>query len=209
LKIDLYEQSGNKKGEIEVSDKMFSAEVNDELIRMALVRQQANARLGLAHVKTRAEVRGGGKKPWKQKGTGRARFGSTRNPVWRGGGIAHGPRNVRNFSVNMTKKARRGAIFCCLSQKAAESSIFALDKYNVKTPKTKDFATLMSKLPVTRSLLIVLPEHDLNLEKASKNIPNVKTILVNYLNPFDLLKFEKVMFLEPAIKKAEEIFLNS
>ena len=111
MKIDLYTQSGEKKGTVDVSDAMFKVVVNDELIRLSVIRQLANRRHVNAHVKTRGEVRGGGKKPWRQKGTGRARFGSSRNPIWRGGGVAFGPRNVRNFSLDMPKKARRSALF--------------------------------------------------------------------------------------------------
>ncbi|MDH5597203.1 MAG: 50S ribosomal protein L4 [Candidatus Peregrinibacteria bacterium] len=208
MKIDLYDQSGAKKGTVNVSDDMFKVQVNEELVRLALLRQQANARVATAHVKTRAEVRGGGKKPWRQKGTGRARFGSTRNPIWRGGGIAFGPRNVRNFSLDMPKKARRTALFSCLSQKAADSQVFALDSYKADGPKTKDFAAMVAKLPAGRNLLIVLDKKDETLEKSASNLPNVKTILVDYLNPVDLLSYENVMFLESSIKKAEELFLK-
>jgi large subunit ribosomal protein L4 len=208
LKIDLYQQSGEKKGTVEVKDSMFGAKVNDELMRLALLRQLSNARLANAHTKTRADVRGGGKKPWRQKGTGRARFGSTRNPIWKGGGVAHGPKNVRNFELMMPKNARRMALFSGLSQKASDKEIFALDKFDTKTPKTKEFSALLAKLPVKRSLLIVMADKDVNLEKSARNIANVKLILVDYLNLHDLLKFEKVMFMEPAIKKAEKLFLK-
>ena len=208
MKIDLYQQSGEAKGTLDVSDKIFGAKINDELMRLALVRQLSNSRQANAHTKTRAEVRGGGKKPWKQKGTGRARFGSTRNPVWKGGGVAFGPRNVRNYERMMPKKARRLALFSGLSQKVADKSVFALDKFEIKTPKTKEFAALLKKLPVKRSLLIVISEKDVKFEKTVGNIENVKTILVDYLNLHDILKFEKIMFMEPALKKAEQLFLK-
>lgn len=208
MTIDLYEQSGKKKGTVKVNDKIFAAPVKEELMRLAVIRQLANARQASAHVKKRGDVRGGGKKPWRQKGTGRARFGSSRNPIWRGGGVAFGPSNERNFSKMMPKKARRAALFSGLSQKAADKSIFALDNFEVKTPKTKEFTKLLSQLPVERSLLVVLSEKDQNLEKSISNLPNVKTILVNYLNLHDLLKYEKVMFMESAIKKTEELFLK-
>ena len=208
MKLDLYQQSGEKKGTVTVSDKMFGAKVNDELMRLALVRQLANARQATAHTKLRGEVRGGGKKPWRQKGTGRARFGSSRNPIWRGGGIAFGPRNDRNFEKNMPKKARRAALFSGLSQKAGESQVFALDKFEMKVPKTKDFKAFYDKLPTERSLLVVISERDINLEKSASNLPNVKVILVDYLNLHDLFKYEKVMFMESALKKAEELFLK-
>ena len=208
MKIELYQQSGTKKGDVTISDKMFAIPVNEELMKLSLVRQLANGRQASAHVKHRGEVRGGGKKPWRQKGTGRARFGSTRNPIWRSGGVAFGPRNTRNFTKQMPKKARRAALFSGLSQKASEKSIFALDKFEVKEPKTKDFVEMMGKLPVERSLLVVVAEKDLNLEKSASNLPNVKVLLVDYLNLHDLFKYEKVMFLEPALKKAEELFLK-
>ncbi len=208
MKLDLYTQSGEKKGSVEAPDAMFKVEINDELIRLSVIRQLANRRQASAHVKTRGEVRGGGRKPWRQKGTGRARFGSTRNPIWRSGGIAFGPRNVRNFTLDMPKKARRSALFSCLSQKAADSKVFALDAYTAKEPKTKDFATMVAKLPAGRSLLVVLEKKDANLEKSANNLPNVKTILVDYLNPHDLLSYENVMFMEASLKRAEEIFLK-
>lgn len=208
MKLDLYQQSGEKKGTVDASDKIFAIPVNAELMRLALIRQYSNARQSNAHVKTRGDVSGGGKKPWRQKGTGRARFGSSRNPIWRGGGVAFGPSNAQNFEKQMPKKARRIALFSGLSQKAAEKAIFALDKFEVKAPKTKDFKVMLDKLPVERSLLVVLSEKDENLEKSASNLPNIKTILVDYLNLHDLLKYEKVMFLEPALKKAEELFLK-
>ncbi|MBU0706429.1 50S ribosomal protein L4 [Patescibacteria group bacterium] len=208
MKIDLYVQSGEKKGTTEASDAMFKVVVNDELIRLSVIRQLANRRQANAHVKTRAEVRGGGKKPWRQKGTGRARFGSSRNPVWRGGGVAFGPRNVRNFSLDMPKKARRSALFSCLSQKAADNRIFALDTYKADTPKTGDFSAMVEKLPAGRSLLIVLDAKNEILEKSANNLPKVKTILVDYLNPHDILTYDNIMFMKPALKKAEEIFLK-
>jgi len=209
VKIDLYQQSGIKKGTIDAPDAMFKATVNDELIRLSVIRQLANNRSANAHVKLRGEVRGGGKKPWRQKGTGRARFGSSRNPIWRGGGVAFGPRNVRNYKLNMPKKARRAALFSCLSQKAADSQIFALDSYKADAPKTKDFSAMVAKLPKGRSLLVVLEKKNAVLEKSASNLPNVKTILVDYLNPHDLLRFENVMFMESSIKRAEELFLNT
>ncbi len=209
MKIDLYTQKGEKKGSTDVADAMFKAPVNDELIRLAVVRQLANRRNGaIAHVKQRGEVRGGGRKPWRQKGTGRARVGSSRNPVWRSGGAVFGPRNTRNYELNMPKKQRRMALFSCLSQKAADKKVFALDAYKADAPKTKDFAALVGKLPEGRSLLVVLDQKDEVLQKSANNLPHVKTILVDYLNPHDLLRFDNVMFLEASLKKAEELFLN-
>ena len=207
MKIDLYQQSGVKKGTVDVNDKMFAVPVNEELMRLALIRQMSNSRIASSHVKHRGEVRGGGKKPWRQKGTGRARFGSTRNPIWRSGGVAFGPRNDKNYEKQMPKKARRAALFSGLSQLVSDKAVIALDKFEVKVPKTKEFTSLFAKLPVEKSLLVVISEKDSNLEKSANNLPNVKVLLVDYLNLHDLLKYEKVMFLESALKKAEELFL--
>lgn len=207
MKIDLYQQSGEKKGQLEASDLIFNVPVNDELIRLSVIRQLSNGRQAGAHVKHRGEVRGGGKKPWKQKGTGRARVGSSRNPVWRSGGVAFGPRNTRNYTLNMPKKARRQAIFSCLSQKVQDNKLFALNEFKGETPKTKAFVSLFNKLPAGRSLLVVMDKKDPILEKSASNLPNVKTILVDYLNPHDLLTFENIMFMEASVKRAEELFL--
>lgn len=208
MKIDLYQQSGEKKGTLEVSDKMFKAPINDELIRLALLRQMNNARQANAHSKTRGEVRGGGHKPWRQKGTGRARQGSTRSPIWPGGGIAFGPRNTRNYTQRMSKQSRRAALFSILSQKANADSIFALDQFVTEKPSTKSFAALLKKLPAHKSLLVILGAPDFGLEKSAGNIARVKLLKAEYLNPHDLLKYDKIMFLESAVKKAEELFLK-
>jgi len=209
MKLDLYQQSGEKKGTVEVKDALFKAPVNDELMRLVFLRERANARQANAHTKTRGEVRGGGRKPWKQKHTGRARHGSIRSPIWPGGGITFGPRNNRNFSKRLPRNAYRIALFSALSQKASENSIFALDQFSVTKPKTKEFAAFLSKLPFKRSLLIVLPESDFQFKKAAGNIPNVHVTLMNSLHLSDLLKYEKVMFMEKALEKAEKLYLKS
>lgn len=208
MKFDLYTQTGEKKGSATASDAIFKVAINQNLVRSAVLRQRANGRQVSAHVKTRGEVRGGGKKPWRQKGTGRARFGSSRNPIWRGGGVAFGPRNTRNFTVSMNRKERRAALFSVLSHKAEEKQVFALDEFKLDSPKTKAFSEMLKKLPENRSLLVVLEDRNEALEKSASNLANVKVILVNYLNPHDLLVYDKVMFLEAALKKAEELFLK-
>lgn len=207
MKIDLYTQSGEKKGQLDVSDKMFNCPVNAEVIRLALVRQQANERRAVAHTKTRGEVSLSTRKLYRQKGTGRARMGGANNPLRRGGGISFGPRNTRNFTLRMPQKERRLALYSLLSQKAAHQSILALESYEAKVPKTKDLAQLLKKLAIQKTALVVLPKKQMVLEKSAANLPHVKTILVNYLNPFDLLKYEKVLFLVDSLKKAEELFL--
>jgi len=206
--LDLYTQTGEKKGSVQVSDVLFKAPLNEELMRLAVVRQLANSRQAGAHTKTKAEVSGGGKKPWRQKGTGRARAGSIRSPLWRGGGIIFGPRSNRNFTLRMNKKAVRGAMMSALSQKAAEGSVFVLEGYEAKGPQTKTFAKVLQRLPQHRSLLVVLSKKDDVLEKSARNLPAVKTLTAAYLNTYDLLRFDKIMFLADSIKAAEDCFLN-
>ena len=206
MKLDLYSQTGEKSGQVEVSDAYFDAPYNRDLIHQALLRQLTNARSPIAHTLTKDEVRGGGRKPYAQKSTGNARQGSTRNPQWKGGGVAFGPRNVRNYTVAMPKKQRRAALFSALTVKAQNNQIFALDKYDTKEIKTKLFAQMIEKLPVEKDLLVVIPEKNRIVQKSSKNIPFVKTILVNYLNIADLQKYEKVMFLKESFEKMELMY---
>ena len=208
-KIDLYNQKGEKQGEITVSDVIFTAKFNKGLVHQALLRQLSNARPGVyAHTKTKAEVRGGGRKPFRQKGTGKARQGSIRNPHWIGGGVAFGPRNIRNFQKNMPKKQRRQALFSALSLKLAENNIIALDKYEADKINTQAFMKVLQALPFEKDVLIVLPAKNKKIEKSSHNLPFTKTILVNYLNIADLQKYEHILFIgEESVKKLEEIFL--
>ena len=208
-KIDLYNQSGQKQGTITVSDKIFATKFNKDLVHQALLRQLSNARPGVyAHTKTKAEVRGGGRKPFRQKGTGKARQGSIRNPHWIGGGVAFGPRNNRNFQKDMPKKQRRLALFSALSLKMTENKIMALDKYEAKKINTQSFIKTLQSLPIDKDVLIVLPEKNEIVEKSSRNLPFTKTILVNYINIADLQKYDNILFLgEDSVKKLEEIFL--
>ncbi|KKQ71962.1 MAG: 50S ribosomal protein L4, large subunit ribosomal protein L4 [Candidatus Peregrinibacteria bacterium GW2011_GWC2_39_14] len=206
MKIDLYNQKGEKKGQIELQKEYFEQPFNEDLIHQAHVMQTANARKAIAHTKTKAEVRGGGKKPYAQKHTGNARQGSSRNPHFVGGGVAFGPRNDRNFSKNMPRGQRRQALLSALSDKARENQIIALDKYEGVEAKTKFFAEMISKLPIPRRALFVLPAKNALIEKSSKNIASVKTILVNYLNITDLINYKTVVFLEESLGKMNEIF---
>lgn len=208
-KIDLYNQKGEKKGDITVSDAIFGQEFNAGLIHQALIRQHANKRLGMiAHTKTRSDVRGGGRKPFRQKGTGRARQGSTRDPHQVGGGVALGPRNVKNYKKSMPKKQRRLALFSALSAKVAEKKVMALDKYEAEAPKTKPFAEMLKKLPIEKDVLVVIPQKDEKVLKSSNNIPNSKTILAGYVNIADLQKYDSVLIFQDALKKMEETFVK-
>lgn len=206
-KITIYNQQGTKVKDLEAPAAIFDLEFNQDLVQQALIRQLSNRRLGMiAHAKTKGEVVGGKKKPFRQKGTGGARQGATNNPHQVGGGVAFGPRNVKNYTRDMPRKQRRLALFCALSQKVREDKVIGLDKFESKQIKTKDFATLLKKLPTEKDFLIVLPEKNELLVKSSRNLPNIKTILVNYLNIADLQKYDTILFLEEAIEKMETIF---
>ncbi len=208
-KITLYNQDGKQKGEVEASDLIFAAKFNRDLIHQALVRQQANARVSvITHTLTKSEVSGGGRKPFRQKGTGKARQGSTRNPHWKGGGVVFGPKNNRNYKQTMPKKQRRQALFSALSVKFNDGKIIALENYEAPAAKTKDFAKMIEKLPLKKDTLILLPEKNSLVEKSARNLPEVKTMLVNYLNIADLQRYENVIFFEKALKKMEDIFLE-
>jgi len=206
MKIDLYTQTGEKNGQVELQEEFFGTSINKDLMHQALVRQQLNARTAIAHTKTRSDVRGGGRKPFKQKGTGSARQGTRSATHFRSGGVVFGPTNARVFNANMPKKQRRKALFSALSAKAASKSIIALDKYESNEIKTKTFADMITKLPINRNVLVVIPEKNEVIQKSSSNLPNVKTILVNYLNIADLQKYRKVLFLKDAIAKMNEVF---
>jgi len=206
-KIAIYNQEGKKVKDFEAKDIFFGVEFNSDLVQQALIRQLANRRVApIAHTKTKGEVVGGKKKPFRQKGTGYARQGATNNPHMIGGGVSFGPRNARNYKRMMPKKQRRLALFSALSQKAREDKVFGLDNYDVKEIKTKTFTAMLSKLPIEKDVLFVLPSKNEIITKSSRNLPNVKTILTNYLNIADLQKYDKVVFLEESFQKLEEVF---
>jgi len=208
MKIDIYSQKGEKSSQAEVSKELFEVPFNEDLIHQALVRQHANARIAVAHTKKRGEIRGGGRKPYRQKGTGSARQGSIRNVHFRGGCVVFGPRNDRNFKKDMPRKQRRRALFSALSEKARSKEIIGLEEYEAKEVKTKLFAELIKKLPIERNVLIVTAEKNELIEKSSRNISNVKTISVPYLNIRDLQKYHTILFLKEALTKMEEVFLT-
>ncbi len=210
MQVKVYNQAGKEMGEIELNAQIFDVKPNEELIHMALVRQQANARLGLAKTKTRGEVRGGGRKPFKQKGTGRARRGSEVSPVLVGGGIVFGPQGNRNFEIRMPKKQRRQALFGLLSQKAQAGEVIVLEGYSDKDMKTKNFAELLVNLEIERNALFVVDrEAKEDLIRVSRNIPMVKAVIPGLANIADLLKYRKVVFLKNALPELESTFLTS
>lgn len=209
MKIDLYDNKGAKAGDVAVSAAIFGAKVNPDLMHRAVVMRLANARNPIAHTQTRGDVAGTTKKAFRQKGTGNARRGALKTTLLRGGAPSHGPKNNANFSKAMPKKERRAALFSSLSAKAGAKSVFALDKFASKLPKTKDFVSLLEKLPQGKKYLFVLTKEDDVLKKSLANVPNVNAIHVSYLNPYDVLQAEQVCFLKDSLSKLEEIFLAS
>jgi large subunit ribosomal protein L4 len=210
MKIDLFSATGQKKGSLELPAALFEAPINKGLMHLALVRQQSNRRMPIAHVKHRGEVIGTTKKAYAQKHTGRARRGALRSPLVRGGGKSFGPRNEANFRKEMPKKMRRAALFSCLSLRAKEGAIIGLENYP-EDPKTKNLVTLLKKLPLQlgRRIVVVTAGRHEKLELAARNVPNLKTVFAQYLNPEDLLLARTIVFLADAVKTAETTFGKS
>ncbi len=212
--IDTYNQDGKKIGQTRLPKEIFDVPLNPDLVHQIAVSQMANRRKVVAHTKTRAEARGGGRKPWRQKGTGRARHGSTRSPIWRGGGVAFGPRKEKVFKKKTPKKMRRKALFMVLSAKAKEKLLIPLDFLKIEKPKTKLIAeiieNLRSKIKDFKkgSILIALPQKDKNIIRAARNIPNLQTIEARNLNVLDLLSFKYLLTPKEAIKVIKETFLK-
>ncbi len=202
--VPIYNTAGKTVGEIELRKDIFGVPINVPVMHQALVRQQANARFGIHKTKTRAEVSGGGRKPWRQKGTGRARHGSIREPQWKGGGVAHGPR-PRNYSQKMPRKMRRLAYKSALSVKAKERQIIVLDDLQMAAPKTREMASILEALAVDSSALILLPERNSNVEKSANNLPDVKILRANYLNIRDLLGHDYLLVPLEALEIIETI----
>lgn len=204
-KVAVYSIAGAKTGEIELNDDVFGVEVNEAVLHQAVVMQLANQRLGTAATKTRAMVRGGGRKPWKQKGTGRARSGSIRSPLWVGGGVAFGPQ-PRSYAFSMPRKARRLAIKSALSAKVLSGELLVMEDINFSEPKTKSVVTMLDNLKVgeDKALIIVAETND-NVEKSSRNLPGVKSITSQGVNVYDLLYHDKVLITKDAVSKLEEV----
>ncbi|MBI2453921.1 50S ribosomal protein L4 [Candidatus Peregrinibacteria bacterium] len=209
IKIPLYFQDGSQQGDVPVSEKIFGRKVNAGLIHKAYTIQLGNRRHPIAHTLTKGEVRGGGKKPYKQKHTGWARQGSITNPHFRGGGVAFGPRNERNYKRRLSKTERRAALFSSLSAKLSDKQISALESYVAEKAKTKEFASMLKKLPFKKKVLFVLPGKNDTVSQSSRNIPKIKTIPVHSLNVADVVNFEDIVFFKEAIPKLEDIFLKA
>ncbi|GMU25898.1 50S ribosomal protein L4 [Patescibacteria group bacterium] len=205
-KIAVYNQEGAKTGEMELSDVRFGVPVKQSLVHQAAVAQMANARRAIAHTKTRGEVRGGGKKPWRQKGTGRARHGSIRSPIWIGGGVTFGPRSDRNFAQKINRKMRQKALSMVLSDKVAHESLFVLEGFVPKEAKTKAMIGLLGKLPVKKTVLYIIAKPRPELVRMVRNLPNIHVITANTLNVLDALKYQTILFEKDAIPAFESLF---
>ena len=204
-KIDVYNMQGKKVSDVELSEAVFGIEPNENIVHSVLVNYLANQRQGTQSTKTRAEVRGGGRKPWRQKGTGRARQGSIRAPQWIKGGIALGPK-PRSYRYTVNKKERRLAIKSLLSSKVLENELTVVDKLELSEIKTKTMVKALADLKVEGKTLIVLPENNKNVLMSARNIEGVKTIVLNNINVFDLLKYNNLVLPLETVKKLEEVY---
>ncbi len=199
----VYDRDGKESGTIELPEAVFNAPVNEAVLHQAVRRQLANDRQGTHQTKTRGDVSGGGKKPWKQKGTGRARQGSTRAPQWRHGGIVFGP-HPRTYEQKMPRKQRRLALRSALSVKSQEGAVRIVEEIALEAPKTSILAALFDEMGAGARTLFVIPEHDLMLEKSTRNLAGVKTILATNLNPADVLTADTIVFTRSALVQVEE-----
>lgn len=204
MKVPLRDITGKVIDETELRDEIFGIVPNEAVMHQALVRQLANARLASARTKTRGEVRGGGRKPWRQKGTGRARHGSIREPQWRGGGVVFGPQPGRNYRKAMPRKMRRLALRSALSAKARDGELILLDKLELPSPNTKQVFSALSGLTGDSSALILLPEGDTNVEKSVGNLPHAKTLRAQYLNLVDIVGHDYLVMPIAAVKVIED-----
>src|SRR3989338_5317690 len=209
LKVKVYNQNAESTGEMELSPKVFGVKANPDLVHQAVVTQMANMRKVLAHTLIRSEVRGGGRRPWRQKGTGRARHCSSRSPIWRGGGITFGPRNDKVYAKNLHKKMRRKALFMALSEKARNSQLIILDKIELEKGKTKEMAKIISALPCkNQSCLLALPNHDKKIFLASRNIKKTNIEDARNLNVLDVLNSKYLLIIKESIKTIEKTFVK-
>jgi len=197
--------SGAQIGELELKDSVFGIQPNQAVLYDFVKMQLANKRAGTSSTKTRAEVSGGGKKPWRQKGTGRARVGSSRNPVWTGGGIAFGPK-PRDYSYRLPKKVRRLAMKSALSSKVIDNNIIVVDALQFEEPKTKLMAQTLEALKVGKKTLLVTMSADTNVIKSARNLPGVKPLTADFINVYDLLNYDTLLITQDAVAKVEEVF---
>lgn len=208
IKIDLYNLEGKVTGDISLPEEVFSVESNNDLVHQVYVAQSANRRSGSSHSKTRGEKRGGGKKPWKQKGTGNARTGSIRNPIWKGGGVIFGPNKDMNFSKSVNAKMRRKALMIALSDKARSEKIRVVESLNLQEKKTKIFAGMVKGLDLSKSILVSFSKEEKNCYKAARNVEKVNTMEVEQLNVFDLMNSEYLIVSKDSIKQIKDKYIS-
>ena len=202
--VSVYNMEGNEVGSMELNDAVFGVEVNEHLVHMAVVQQLANNRQGTQKAKTRSEVRGGGRKPWRQKGTGHARQGSTRAPQWTGGGVVFAP-VPRDYSFKINKKEKRAALKSALTSRVEAQKFVVLDELKLDAIKTKDFVKVLNNLNVSKAL-VVMGDKDVVVEKSAANVPDVKTTQATLLNVYDILKYDTVITTKAAVEKIEEVY---
>ena len=202
--VSVYNMEGKEVGTLELNDAVFGVEVNEHLVHLAVVAQLANKRQGTQKAKTRSEVSGGGRKPWRQKGTGHARQGSTRAPQWTGGGVVFAP-TPRDYTIRLNKKEKRLALKSALTSRVLENKLIVLDELKFDEIKTKNFQNVMNNLKVEKAL-VVLNDNDANVVLSARNIPTVKTALTNTINVFDILKYNKVIVTKDAVATIEEVY---
>ncbi len=213
MKVKIYNQKGEGIKDIDLPAEIFDVEINNDLIHQAVVAQMANARQVIAHTKDRSEVSGGGRKPWRQKGTGRARHGSIRSPIWRGGGVTFGPTKERVFSKKINKKMKKKALFMAMTSKLKDEEMILLDKIEVDRVKTKEMVKVVKNLTdrikkdLVKGALIVLPKSDEKIVRVSKNIPKMKTIRADSLNVVDVLTYKYLVIIEPAIEVIKKTYI--
>jgi large subunit ribosomal protein L4 len=220
MKVKLYNQSGEEIGTVELPAKIFNLEINPDLIHQAVVTQTALSRKILAHTKGRSEVRGGGKKPWRQKGTGRARHGSIRSPIWKGGGVTHGPLKEKNYSKKINKKAKQKALFMALASKAKDGELAVIDQISLSETKTKKMKEIFDKISAIwigykkdkkkqSSILLVQPDSNKDLIRAARNLPFLELARADSLNVIDVLENKYLVLLKEAIPAIEKTYLKN
>jgi len=207
MKTKIYNLKGKEAGEVELSDKVFGVKVKPEVVHLVFTQQTNNQREPWADTKSKAEVSGGGRKPWQQKGTGRARHGSIRSPIWKGGGVVFGPRTVRNYETKINKKVRQLAIRMCLSDKVAGGALYVVENFNFEAPKTKFFAELLKVLPLKqRSFLVLTADKDDSVLRSTRNLKKIQTRRAQDANVLDLMKYQAVITTVDGVKKLGEVF---
>lgn len=205
MKVDVYDKKAVKVGTVELPDRLFGRSWNADLVHQSVRTQALNKRRNIAHAKDRSEKRGGGKKPWRQKGTGRARHGSIRSPIWKGGGVTHGPLKERNFKLKLNKKMRQGAMFSVFSRRVKEGEVKIVDSLAMDEPKTKELSGVLSNFTEAKTSFLIIPSPDnKHVYVASRNIQGVKSLDAKSLNVYDLLRYKNILLEKDAIGEIEK-----